>query len=130
MVLDHQEDGPLIDAEVRLRKPVPIDIVRIAKAVRAPEGRIFAMHRPERSAGLVRSEGDGAARRRGRDGAVVVLRRRRSTRAVAVRCVGGGEAPLVLSIVGISSWVRRVVGPLRERRTARGLEVDAAFLLS
>src|SRR5439155_23451594 len=151
VVLDHRDDRSLVYPQVidvepagraALRKR---RIERVAEAVGGEQaGAVGLAHGPERGDGDLGRERDRAARRGGRERAVVGgLGERRPARPVAAelalapaeraryvaRAVGGGESPDTTAVAGPAARVRRGVRLLRVRGAARVLEVvDAARL--
>src|SRR5687768_6452780 len=68
-------------------------------------------------------ESDRAARRRRRDGAVVVLWRWRASRQVSALYIGGRQTPLVRTVVRVAARIVDAVCPLSQGGSTRVLEV-------
>src|SRR5205823_11356307 len=80
VILDHDENRALIDSEHFRVPPVGGQIESVAESVRRPDiGPKLLVEMPQCRKADFRRERNRAADRGGRDGAVVVLRRRRAT---------------------------------------------------
>src|SRR5437762_170731 len=125
IVLDHDQDRPLVDAQHLRVPPAGGQIERVAETVPCPDVRtIQIVEVAQRRDADSWRERKGAARSRGCDGAIVDLGRRRATSRVGLklaeaRAVAGGQSPNQFAVALELPRIRNTIGALCQRRAAR-----------
>src|SRR3984885_11737110 len=96
MILHHDDDGTLIDGQVDVAEPISLLAESVEEAITPPDpGPVPAQKMTQSTHHLAGRIGEARQGRRGRDGAVVKIRRRSQ---ISFRIIACREAPARLAI--------------------------------
>src|SRR2546425_1119102 len=118
VVFNHDDDGPLVDADHIGAPPVSCQIESVAEAVRSPKLRpVRIPHLVYGRNDYLRCKGYRADRCRRDERSVVPLGRRSAPRAVSARGIRSRDSPQTVPVAGETARICNAVGVLCEGRT-------------
>src|SRR5467141_2014338 len=124
VVFNHDDDGPLVDADYVGAPPIPRQIEGVAEAIRRPELRSVGIPH------LVYGRDDNPVRKwdltdgcRRDQRSIVALGWGSAPRAVSARGVRSGDSPQAVPVAGETARICNAVSVLCERRTPGVLKI-------